>query len=912
VKQQLRASKLGVEKMGAPMRQLRAWFIRFAELSRKPRRECELAAELEIHLQLHIEDNLRSGMTAQEARRQALIKLGGLEQTKEAYRDRKGLPILETLLRDFRYAGRVLRKNTGFSIVVIFTLALGIGANTAIFSVLESQLWRPLPFPDSERLVDVHVVLRKNPRQWDVMTNSICRVWSEQNHAFSSLGAYDSPSSRNLTAGGTSERVRVMELTSSLFKTLDVPLERGRVFLPEEETAGRDHVAILSHTLWQSRFASDPDVIGKPITIDGEPYFVVGIASPRLRFEYLSEPAIYVPLILDPAAKVMRGIYMIGRLAPGVSMEAARVELDGILQRKLQADGEKQEDMAAVANLRVTWTEFSARGLYFFAGAILLVLLIACVNNAGLLLARGLSRQREFALRATLGASRATLIRQSLAESLLLSLAGGAAGTLLGVWGAGAFPAFLSEEALPRHTEKFFDWRVLLFVLGVSIFSAMLMGIMPALFSSRVDVTDVLRKGTSGLSASRSQHRTRSVLVAVEVSLALVLLFGAGLFLSSFLREEQAPRGFEAPGALTFRILLRGENYAQPAQQVRYFRTLTDQIRAFPGVQDVTMGSGIPLDGSQLFASVNVAGQPPRNEYGTGVMVYTVEPNFFDVLHMQLLAGRALNPRDSETSPRVAIINRNAAHTLFGSDNPVGKVLNYIADERRGVPAKAPVQIVGVTENTQEFGPNEVPFDVLYVPFSQHPDRGASIVVSSNLPRGALLGAIRDSVYSLDKDQPLYDVKTVDQLIGDSLRGSQFDLILVGCLAVVALVLVSVGIFGTVAYFVQQRTQEFGIRFALGATPAHVLRQAIGRTYVTGATGLLCGVAVALSIGRILGRTLYLVPHEHSGMLYGVKIYDPVSMLLACILLLGVLFFASFIPARRVMRVDPMVALRYE
>src|SRR5271169_785618 len=299
------------------MRQLRAWFIRFAGLFRKPRRERELAAEMESHLQLHIEDNLRSGMTPQEARRHALIKLGGLEQTKEAWRERKGLPFIETLLRDCRYAGRVLRKNPGFTFVVVFTLALGIGANTAIFSVLESQLWRSLPFPDAERLVDVHVVLRNNPRKWDVITNSICRVWAEQNHSFSSLGAYNSPSSRNLIAGGTSERVRVMELTSSLFKTLDVPLEQGRIFLPEEETAGRDHVAILSHTLWQTRFASDTNVIGKPITIDGEPYFVVGIASPRLRFEYLPEPAVYVPLTLDPAAKVMRGIYMIGRLAPG-------------------------------------------------------------------------------------------------------------------------------------------------------------------------------------------------------------------------------------------------------------------------------------------------------------------------------------------------------------------------------------------------------------------------------------------------------------------------------------------------------------------------------------------------------------------------------------------------------------------
>jgi putative ABC transport system permease protein len=886
--------------------------MRLADLFRRKRSEQELAQELENHVQLHIEDNLRSGMTPQEARRQALLKLGGVEQTKENYRERRGLQLIEAWLRDFHFASRVLRKNPGFTCVVVFTLALGIGATTAIFSVLESQLWRPLPFPDSERLVDVHVVLRKNPRQWDVITNSICRVWAVQNHTFSSLGAYNFPSSRNLTAGGRSERVRVMPLTSAIFKTLDVPLEQGRTFLSEEEITGRDHVAILSHEVWQTRFASDANVIGKPIVIDGEPYVVVGIASPGLRFEYLPEPAIYVPLVPDPAAKVTRGIYMVGRLGPGVSVEGARADLDSILQRQLQAEGAKQEDVAAVSNLRVTWTEYSARPLYFFAGAILLVLLIACVNNAGLLLARGLARQREFALRATLGASRSNLIRQSFAESLLLSVAGGTAGTMLGIWGSGVFGGFWSEDTLPRHTETSLDVRVLLFVLGASIFSALLMGILPALFSSRVDVNETLRKGASGLSAGRSQYRTRNLLVAVEVCLALVLLFGAGLFLSSFIREAQAPRGFDAPGALTFRIALRGEKYAQPDQQIRYFHSLTDQIHSLPGVREVTLGSGIPLDGSPLFDSVNVAGHSPRNEHGTGVIAYSVEPNFLQALHIQLLAGRGFDPRDTETAPRVALINRNAAHTLFGSENPVGKVLEYVADKRRDVPAKAPVQVVGVTENTQEFGPSEVPFDVIYVPFSQHPDQGASIVVSSNLPRGALLGAIRDAAYSLDKDQPLYDVKTVDQLIDESLRGSQFDLILVGCLAAVALALVSVGIFGTVAYLVQQRTQEFGIRLALGATPGHVLREAISRAYTMGVVGLAFGVAVALALGRILGSALYLVPHEHSGMLFGVKIYDPTSMAVACIVLLVVLFLAGFVPARRAMRVDPMVALRYE
>ena len=894
------------------MRWLRAWFSRVGGQFGKERRERELAAEMESHLQLHIEENVRAGMSREEARRRALLKLGGVEQTKENYRERRGLLFLETSLRDLRYAARVLRKNPGFTCIVVFTLTLGIGANTAIFSVLESQLWRPLPFPDSERLVDAHVVLRENPRQWDVLLPSVYQAWRAQSHSLAKLGAYSYPDNHNFSAGDTSERVIVMPVTSALFDTLGIPVKRGRTFLPAEETTSGEHVAVLSHALWQNRFAADSGVIGKPIRIDGEPYTIVGIASPNLRFEYIMEPAIYVPLALD-SSSARRNTYVIGRLAPGVTLEGARAELDGILRPIVQAEGIKPEDAAAVSNLRTTWTEFSARPLYFYAGAILLVLLIACVNNAGLLLARGLARQREFALRATLGASRSTLIRQSLIESLLLSVIGGVAGTVLGLWGSGIFGAFWSEDALPRHTETSLDLRVLLFVLGVSIFSAVLMGTMPALFSSRVDVNETLRKGAGRLSASRGQHRARNLLVAVEVSLALVLLFGAGLFLSSFVREEQAPRGFDASGALSFRVSLRGENYARPEEVRRYFDNLTAQLRSLPGIRDVTLGSGLPLTGSTgVWGNVNVAGRPPAHKYGTYVTIHAVAPSYFRALGMHLLAGRGFDPHDEPGSMLVTILNRNAATELFGTEDPLGKVLDFVAQPQRGVPAQPSVQVVGLVENAQEFGANEMPQVDLYVPFAQRPLPSAYAVIASDVPRGALLGAIRDVAYGLDKDQPLYDVKTVDQLIGDSVRGARFDAILVGCLAAVALALVSVGIFGTVAYFVQQRTQEFGIRLALGATPAHILRQAIGRAYNMGILGLFIGIAVALALGRILGSALYLVPHEHTGMLYGVKIYDPLSMSVASVVLLAVLFLASFIPARRAMRVDPMVALRYE
>lgn len=894
------------------MRQLRAWFSRLGGLFGKERREREFSAEMESHLRLHIEDNLRAGMSPADARREALLKLGGIEQTKQNYRERRGLPFLETFLRDIRFTARSLRKNPGFTFIVVVTLALGIGASAAIFSVLESQLWRPLPFPDSEKLVDVHVVVRENHRQWDDLAGPVYAAWQEQNHSFSSIGAYNYPEARNLTAGSTSERVTVMPVTPSLFGTLGIPVERGRGFLTVEATVGREHVAVLSDSIWRTHFSADPAILGKSVTIDGELYAIVGIASPRLRFEYVSDPSIYVPLETDSAATTLRNTYVIGRLAPGSTMDQARAELDGILQRQSFADGAKHEDAAAISNLRETWTSYAGRTLYFFAGAVLLVLLIACVNTAGLLLARGFARRREFSLRAALGAGRSTLIRQSLVESGALSLAGGIGGTLCGLWGADAFVAFIPAETLPRTTPISLDWRVLLFVLAISLITALLTGIAPALFASRTDVNDVLRQGGSGMSAARSQQKARNLLIAAEVSLAVVLLFGAGLFLSSFVRLAEAPRGFDAPGATSFRVALRGEHYSQPDQQVRYFGSLTDQFESHAGMEAVTFGSGIPLDGHAPFESVNVSGKPPHGKHGYALLTYSVASNYFDVLHMHLLAGRSFQSTDSESSPRVAILNRNAARTIFGTESPLGKVLDFLPDERRGERVEGPVQIVGVAENAQVFGANEVPFDVLYIPFAQHPVPAADLVVSARLPRAAQLAMIRDATYALDKDQPPFDIQTMDDLIDGSLSGAKFDLLLVASLAIVAIALVSIGMFGTVAYFVEQRTQEFGIRRALGATPSLILRHAVGRAMLTGLIGVCAGVAASLALGRVLRSVLYLVPGERAGMLYGVKINDPLSMLLACVLLGVVLFLASCLPARRAMRVDPMVALRYE
>jgi predicted permease len=895
------------------MRWLNTLSLRFRSLFHRTAVDHDLDDELRFHLDRQIAANIAAGMPATEARNAALREFDGIDQVREECRDVRKVNWLQDFVQDVRYGVRILRKSPGFTIVAVLTLALGIGANTAIFSILESQLWRPLPFPDSERLVDTHAVLRENPKQWDVLSVRGFRAWREQSHSFVNLTGYNYTNARNFTANGTSERLLVMPVASNFFDTLEIPPALGRAFLPGEETQGSDHVAILSNSLWRDRFASDPAILGKSFTLDGEAYTVVGVAAQRLRLEYIDEPAIFVPLAVEPSGPVVRNLYVIGRLAPGVTAERARDELTAILDRELKSEGMQSEDTASVTNLRETWTRFGARPLYFFAGAVSLVLLIACVNTAGLLLARGLTRQREFAVRAALGAGRARLMRQLLVESLILALAGGVAGALAGVWLGGLFAAFVPEDALPRHTSVNLDARVLLFTVAVSIVSALLAGLVPAFLSSRGDLNHGLRQGAPGRSASRSQRYARSSLVAVEVALGFVLLFGAGLFLASFMRLQEAPRGFDAPGALTFHVALRGDNYAKPEQMQRYFDSLMDQLRSLPGVRDVTLGSGLPLTGSEnWFANVTVAGRPLAHPHGTFGIFHSVTPNYFQALHIRILTGRGFNPQDNATSPRVAVINRNAVQELFGAEDPLGKVLAFVPDERRGVPADPPVQIIGVADNTQEYDANEVPFDTLYVPFSQHPVPSAYFLLASDVPRGALAGAIRSAAYALDKDQPIFDMKTMDDRVADSLQGARFNLSLVGALAGVALLLVFVGIFGAVAYFVQQRTQEFGIRLALGATPAGILRHAINQSLAIGLAGLSIGIVVALIVGRLLGSALYLVPHEHTGMLYGVKIYDPPTLVAACAFLTAAVLLASYFPARRAAKVDPVIALRHE
>ncbi len=886
--------------------------IRLRALFRRNTVEAELGDELRFHFDQQVGKFVQSGLPLAEARRRARLLIGGPDQIKEECRDARGVQFLESLSRDFRFGLRMLRRNPGFTAVAVLTLALGIGANTAIFSVLESQLWRPLPFPDSERLVNVAAVRIDNPKQWDLLPSRIFDAWRKQSRSFENFAAYDYPEPRSFTANGGSERVLVMAVTSNFFDTLKLAPQQGRAFRPEEETPEGPRVAIVSDALWKSRFASDASLVGKKVALDGDPYVVVGIAPAKLRFEYIEEPAVYVPFTIDHSSEApLQNSYTIGRLASGVSAAHAQAELAGILAGELRSEGVSPEIMPLVENLRVTWTSFGARPLYFFAGAIGLVLLIACVNTAGLLLARGLARQREYSVRAALGAGRGTLMRQSLVESLILTLSGGTAGILFGIWGANAFAVFIPADSLPRNTQIALDARVLLFTFGISIASAALLGLVPAIFASRVELNEVLRQSSRSSTGSAGQIRARSSLVVAEVALALVLLFGAGLFLSTFVHETNAPRGFDAPGVLTLRVALKGKQYAKLDQVRRYYDELLGQIRSLTGVRNAALGTGLPL-ATRFEMSVKLAGQPPKGRHGFGVMVRNITPNYFDMFHIKFLAGRAFTEHDTGSSVRVAIINLNFAKQFFGSDDPLGKVLEFMPDRSEMKVTDAPVQIVGITENTQDFGPMELPFPDLYLPFAQNPVAATYVALQTDGPPVSLIEPARKAAFSVSEDQPVFDVQTMDARVAQSVKGARFNMFLVAVLAGIAVALVSVGIFGTIAYFVQQRTQEFGIRMALGASPGRILRHTIAQSLAMGASGLVVGIMVSLILGRILRSVLYMAPHEHTGMLYGVSIYDPLTMSIACCVLVAVLLLASYVPARRAMRVDPMVALRYE
>jgi putative ABC transport system permease protein len=893
--------------------------IRVRALVRPKSVERELDEELRFHFESQVEKYETAGMTKEEARRRARLEFGGAEGVKEECREARGVHFVETILQDVRYGLRMLGKSLGFTAIAVVTLALGIGINTAIFSVLEAQIWAPLPFPDSNRLLFVGAYDAKRPDRTYMLSAADFQDWlTASQNSFAEVCAFQGSDYHTAPGAETAEMVTARPVSASFFQTLRMPPIVGRAFLPEEQQSGGDHEVILSFAYWENHYGSDSAIIGHSLTLDGTPYRIVGVAPKGLRFEFFGDPDMYVPLVFahkNILSRTGTGLMIVARQKTGVPLAIAQAQMD-VVARQLAAQSPERDANRGIKIERLI-DAFGGphQGLFFFAGAAGLVLLIACANVASLLLARGLARQHEFGIRSALGASRAALLRQLLVEGALLGVLGGGLGIFASVWGGHALNLLMPRDFLSRDVVPQVDVRVLAFAILISLVTAIFAALAPGLFASRVDLTGALQAGARGLTGAAGHHRLRNALVITEVTMAVTLLSGAGLFLDSFVRQIRAPLGFNPHHLVSLGLTFSDKRYLQPQNLLLAEEQILERVRGVPGILDAGLASQIPFAGG-ISADFSVAGQPfPQNgERRHNAIFSSVTSDYFRLLKIPFLAGRPFGGGDFQSSPTVAIVNENFVHHYLAGRNPIGTELDIFDEDASD--RKFRVRIVGIVQNTHMFGPNEVPFDFIYAPAEQVPltsfNSSVFVIASTDLPLGSVLAPIRHQIAQVDGTIPVTHAATMDERAAGALRGARNDLILIGAFAGLAILLVAVGIFGAINFYVQQRTREIGIRVALGASPSRILLQTLKRSAVLCGSGLLLGVGVSLLLGRLLGSALFLVPTKHDGLLYGVSLFDPLTLSAACVLLTFVLLLASYIPARRATQVDPMVTLRQE
>jgi putative ABC transport system permease protein len=886
------------------LRQLRALVVRLSHLFSREKHERELAEELESHLRMHIEDNVRAGLTSQEARRQALIKLGGVEQTKEKYRRQRGLPLIETLIQDVRYGVRMLVKNPGFTVVALLAIALGIGANTAIFSVVNAVLLRPLQYPNAERIVAIQELNEKGSRVQVTPANFL--DWRAQNTSFEYLAAIFARTA-NLSAGDASERIDLAMTSASFFQVFGIRPQLGRFFLPEEELAGHAPVVVLSYGLWQRHFGGDPSLIGKTITLDGQVYAVVGVAPAG--FQYPDKTEAWIPPFkLVPAISAQMDIERargfgflsaVGLLKPGVSVKQAHDEMAVITTRlRQQYPDTNNKRFDRVVSLQTHLVGESSTALLLLLGAVALLLLIACANVANLLLARAASRQKEIAVRLALGATRLRLVRQLLVESVLLSLLGGAAGLLLGSWGVGLMRGLLPVD-FPRAQDINVDLRVLGFTLLVSLGTGIVFGLAPALQSTNPDINVSLKDSARDSSGGARRNRVRSLLVVSEIALSLVLLIGAGLLFRSFLHLQSVELGFRPQSVLTFRLSPAGANFRQDPQYVAFYNQVAERIQALPGVEAVGAINTLPLVKGPTIA-FRVEGRPLLTpDKWPSVSYRSVSPDYFRAVNVPILKGRVFDVHDTDSAPLAILVNESLVQRDFVGEDPVGKRINFGGDGRDREPIW--FEIVGVVADVRSLELNSEPTPEAYTSYLQDPFAAMSYVVRSQLELESLVPAVREAVRQVDKAQPVAEIREMQQIVSEAAAQPRFNSLLLGIFASVALLLATAGIYGVMSYSVAQRTHEIGIRMALGAQKSDVLRLVVGG----GLKLVLIGIVIGLAASFILTRVM-------SSLLFGVSATDPPTFITISLVLISVALLASYIPARRATKIDPIVALRYE
>jgi len=883
-------------------------------LSRKRELDAEMDEEMSEHIELRTQQNIQAGMSAEEARLAALRQFGWAESIKETCRDQRGVTWVENLIQDVKYGFRLLRNNPGFTAVAVLTLALGIGANTAIFSVVNAVLLKPLSYPDSGRLV----WLSERSPSFTVLSISYPNYldWQAQQHVFEHVGVYNF-GGYNLTGEGDPEQLSGVHASAEVFAALRTRAALGRVFDNNDDRHGAPPVALISYGLWPRRFGGNPSILNRPITLDGHSYTVVGVL-PR-DFAFPQRADVWTPvgqLAGDPDWKDRGnhpGLLGVARLKPGVRLEQARVEMDAIAARLEKAYPDSNKDCRVRIDPLLDHYVSNVRpALWALLAAVGLVLMIACANVANLLLARSAARQKEMAVRAALGASRSRIARQLLAESFVLATAGGALGLVLAWWGLHLFPA-LSRNAIPRIETISLDRMVLTFTLLVTGLTAIVFGLTPAwqAINSRPNLQETIKD--TGRTLAGGGARLRHGLVIAEVALSLLLLIGAGLFLRSFYRLENADPGFAYERVSSFHVDLPERKYASEEQQIGFSQRLLEQVRALPGVQGASIASEIPLEGNNWQTGFLVEGQPaPPPGQGPMMELAVVGPDYFRTMGVPLLKGRAYTDQDNRGHLRgtdvstmnqgerwraginAIIIDEKFVQRYWPNENPIGKQVRLFG--------AVPVTVIGVVKHVRQTQVDEKGgFVQAYVPFLQGPFRDMTVVVKTTTEPATLFTAARRAVLSLDPEQPIHDLRTVAETRDNSIAPHRLNLTLVVVFAVVALVLAIVGLYGVLAYAVTQRQREIGLRMALGAQRSDVLRLILGQGFTLSSIGVVLGLAGATALTRLIAN-----------LLYDVKPFDPVTFASTSLLLVGVALVACYLPARRAANVDPMASLRYE
>jgi putative ABC transport system permease protein len=802
-----------------------------------------------------------------------------------------------TLLQDLRYGLRMLLKNPGFTAVAICALALGIGANSAIFSVVNTVLLRPLPYHDPERIVWIEGVNLSKGIPSSSISPPDFADWRNENQVFEQMTAFRTGGAA-LTGGDEPERIAAAYVYASFFPVLGVKPALGRAFLPEENQVGRDGVVILSHGLWQRRFGADPNMIGKTLTMSGTPVTVVGIMPPGLRFPEQTE--VWRPLAIRPDddRRDNRFLLAMGRLKAGVTLRQAQSQIDTINDRLAQNYVETNTGWGVkLSGLQAALVGETRPALLALLGAVALVLLIACANVANMLLARAAARQKEIAIRTALGASRMRVIRQLLTESIMLSLMGGALGLLLGVWLTDLLVA-ISPRDTPRLDEISLDGRVLGFTLAIACLTGLIFGLAPALQASRHDLNESLKEGGRSSTEGRGRNRVRSLLIVSEVALSLMLLVGAGLLIKSFMRLRDVDPGFNPANVLTTRISLTAAKYPEKAQRTSFYEQLLERIRGLPEVESAAAVLTLPLGGSNinLGRTFIPEGRPLAPEESSDASFQMITPDYFRVMGIPVNAGRTFTNQDTAQTTPVVIINEALARKIFPGEDPVGRRLTVWRDE------KFMREIVGVVGNVK---PSALDAEddalQLYVPHAQDPSNVMSLVIRTKGEPTTLTAAVRREVLALDRDQPVYDVKTMEDVVAAAVAPRRAPMLLFSVFASVALLLAAVGIYGVISYSVTRRTHEIGIRMALGAQTKDVLKMVVGRGMALTLIGISIGLVAAFALTRVM-----------SSLLFNVSATDPLTFAVVAVLLAAVALVASYIPARRATKIDPMVALRYE